>query len=252
MVAMLFDFLEFIGDYPSMKWFFPLALASLGGAVPLMRERARRRGLERGLPEMLDTMAQTVGANESVQAALAAYADSGQGPLGDLARTAVHESRETTFEAAMTNLAVNSRSAQVQRSVTILLTAIEQDSPLRDLLQRMAEGIERLNDLMDQRDSNMGGASLMMKIMVGIMLPAIIATVTGLFASPASGIDASDLNSSISTFLGAATMISVAIGGRMLGRFQETLWQLPLWGFLSMFLYSFLYIAIGNTMGGGV
>ena len=249
---MLYDIFEFIGDYPSVKFILPLALASLGGAIPISIERRKRRAIERALPEMLESMAQTVGANQSVQEAFSGYGANSPGPLAALVNQAMDEAKETTFEAAMVNLAVRSRSSQVQRMVTILTTAIEQDAPLKDLLDRMASGYERQNELMDQRESAMTGASIMMKVMVGVMLPAIIAVVTGLFAPPASGINAVSLNSAIAAFLGAASGISVAIGGRMLGRLNEAIWHVPMWTLISMMLYSVMYVGVGATMGGGI
>ena len=251
-MSLLIDMLEFIGEYPSIKFFLPIALASLGGAIPLSIARKRRRAIERALPEMLESMAQTVGANQSVQEAFSGYAENSSGPLSELAQQAVNDARQTTFDSAIIQLAVNSRSSHVQRMTTILTTAIDQDAPLKDLLDRMAEGYARQNELMDQRESAMTGASVMMKIMVGVLLPAIIATVTGLFAPPASGINVAALNAAIATFLGAATGVSVAIGGRMLGRFNEVVWQVPMWTIISMMLYSVLYVGIGATMGGGI
>ena len=123
-MSFLIDMLEFIGEYPSIKLFLPFALASLGGAIPLSIARKRRRAIERALPEMLESMAQTVGANQSVQEAFSGYAENSSGPLSDLARQAVSHARQTTFDSAIIQLAVSSRSSHAVSYTHLTLPTI--------------------------------------------------------------------------------------------------------------------------------
>ena len=238
--------LQIMVDNPLLLVLAPLALAGLGGAIPHMRERKRRRTIENALPDMLETMSGSIGAGQGVAQALGQVADIRTDLIGKLLSQAVVEGREAGFTAAIAKFALRTRSVQVQRVMNLLVTAIEQDAPLQDVLFRMSQEYARLNQLMNRREEEMKGSSILIIVFVSFMLPAIISVVLALFAGPTSGIDSSQINVILVTFLGLVSVLGAGISARMLGRFRAGLWALPFWGLISMTFYLGLYQAIGG------
>ena len=52
-------------------------------------------------------------------------------------------------------------------------TAIEQDAPLQQVLNNLAMDYERLNDLMNQREADLGGSAIMIIMFICCGLPII-------------------------------------------------------------------------------
>jgi hypothetical protein len=146
-------------------------------------------------------------------------------------------SKATSFNAAMAEMAVKSRSKQVQRVVNLILTSLEGDAPMQDVLFNMSQEYSRLNKLMNKRDTELQSSAFLIIFFVGLMLPAIIAFMIGIFAPKSSGMVVDDLNTIMAYFFGAATGISVLISGRMLGRMMSWFWYVPSFALLSMLVY---------------
>ena len=66
-------------------------------------------------------------------------------------------------------------------------TAIQQDAPLQNILSDLAMDYERLNDLMNKRESELAGRGILIVLFVCIGLPVLIAFIVGLFAPAKSG-----------------------------------------------------------------
>ena len=108
---------------------------------------------------------------------------------------------------------------------------------MQDVLFNMSQEYSRLNKLMNKRDTELQGSAFLILIFVGLMLPAIIAFMIGIFAPKSSGMVVDDLNTIMAYFFGAATGISVLISGRMLGRMMSWFWYVPSFALLSMLVY---------------
>ena len=105
---------------------------------------------------------------------------------------------------------------------------------------------ERLNDLMNQRENDLQGRAILIMMFVAVGLPLLIAFIVGLFAPKADGFQLDTLNSSFTLFFGAASLVAISVGGRMLGRLRSALWWAPLWMAISMSLYHVGVLVIGS------
>jgi pilus assembly protein TadC len=175
-----------------------------------------------------------------------AEADRNTGKLGKMLRETLAESHASSFDAALSNFATKSRSSQVQRVMHLISTAIEQDAPLRNILADMSRDYERLNDLMNRRESDLMGRSILIIMFVSIGLPFLIAFIVGLFAPRNQGFQLEEFNSSFTMFFGAASLVAVGVSGRMLGRMRSALWWAPLWMAVSMTIYHVGVLVIGG------
>ena len=243
---MLFSFLEMFRHEPLILFLFTLGIACAMGGVPPMIERSRRRGIENDLPSMLEALSDSLGAGLGLQQAMAAEADRNTGLLGKLLRETLAESHTSSFAAALSNFATKSRSPQVQRVMHLISTALEQDAPLQQILADMSRDYERLNDLMNRRESDLMGRAILIILFVSIGLPFLIAFIVGLFAPSSQGFQLDELNSSFTIFFGAASLVAIGVSGRMLGRMRSTLWWAPLWMSISMTIYHVGVLVIGG------
>lgn len=245
-VPIVWSLLQVMADNPLLLILAPLAFAGIGGAIPHRRERKRRRAIENALPDMLESMSDGVGAGQGVAQALQSVADMRDDLLGKMLKQAVKEGREAGFTASIAQFSLRTRSVQVQRVMNLLVTAIEQDAPLQDVLFRMSQEYTRLNLLMNKRETEMSGRAILVMVFVVFMLPAIIGFMVALLAGPTTGIDAAPVNTLLGTFFGIAAVLCAGISGRMLGRLKSSLWTLPLWGLVAMTWYLVLYQAVGG------
>ena len=234
---MILEFLEILNDYPAILLLIIISIATLGGGIPPILERRRRRGLENAISEVLELLSDNIGAGEGIQQGLARVAEVRNDLFGKLIGDAMQASKATSFNAAMAEMAVKSRSKQVQRVINLILTSLEGDAPMQDVLFDMSQEYSRLNKLMNKRDTELQSSAFLIIFFVGLMLPAIIAFMIGIFAPKSSGMVVEDLNSIMAYFFGGATAISVLISGRMLGRMKSWFWYVPSFALFSMLIY---------------
>ncbi|MBT5727125.1 MAG: hypothetical protein HOI75_04785 [Euryarchaeota archaeon] len=243
---MIFGLLETFNDNPLLLYLAVIGMACAAGGIPPMLERKRRRSIENALPGLLEGLSDTVGAGRGIQEAMMEQSRNVQGPLGKLLLETLEESHSSSFEAALSAFAAKTRSSQVQRVMVLIETAIEQDAPLQQILSDLAMDYERLNDLMNTREEELLGRGLLIVMFVSIGLPVLIAFIVGLFAPASSGFQIDSFNRTFSLFFGAASAVALGVSGRMLGRFRDALWWMPLWIALSMGLYLGAVVMIGG------
>ncbi len=241
---MLFDFLELLNDEPIMLLLLNIGLAGLGGALPPILERSRRRGLENSLAEVLEGLSDSIGAGQGLQQAIMKIGQSRNDLFGKLLADTLEISAVTSFDAALADFALKTRSKQIQRVINLLSTAEENDAPLQEILFRMSMEYEKLNDLMNKRESELMGRAILIMMFIGVGLPGLIAFISGLFAPSTAGYDVEDVNSSLAKYFGASAAVAVLVSGRMLGRMKDYLWLTPLWMFGSMLFFMMAYNAI--------
>ena len=231
---------------PLLLFIITLGVACAIGGIPPILERQRRRGIENDLPAMLEALSDSLGAGLGLQQAMIAEAERNSGTLGKMLKETLAESHASSFDSALANFATKSRSSQVQRVMHLISTAIEQDAPLQNILADMSRDYERLNDLMNRRESDLMGRAILIIMFVSIGLPFLIAFIVGLFAPREQGFQLGDFNSSFTMFFGAASLVSVGVSGRMLGRMKSALWWAPLWMAVSMSIYHVGVLVIGG------
>ena len=243
---MIFGILEMFRNEPLLLFIITLGVACAIGGVPPIIERQRRRSIENDLPALLEALSDSLGAGLGLQQAMMAEADRNNGKLGKLLKETLAESHASSFDAALSNFATKSRSSQVQRVMHLISTAIEQDAPLRNILADMSRDYERLNDLMNKRETDLMGRSILIIMFVSVGLPFLIAFIVGLFAPRSQGFQLEDFNSSFTMFFGAASLVAIGVSGRMLGRMRTALWWAPLWMAVSMTIYHVGVLVIGG------
>ena len=243
---MIFGILEIFRNEPVLLFFITIGIAAAIGGIPPIIERQRRRGIENDLPAMLEALSDSLGAGLGLQQAMMAEADRNTGTLGRLLKETLSESHASSFDSALANFATKSRSSQVQRVMHLISTALEQDAPLQKILADMSHDYERLNDLMNRRESDLMGRAILIIMFVSIGLPFLIAFIVGLFAPRSQGFQLDELNSSFTMFFGAASLVAIGVSGRMLGRMRSTLWWAPLWMAISMTIYHVGVLVIGG------
>jgi len=243
---MIFGILEMFRNDPFLLFMITIGIAFAIGGVPPIIERQRRRSIENDLPAMLEALSDSLGAGLGLQQAMMAEADRSTGTLGKLLKETLAESHASSFDSALANFATKSRSSQVQRVMHLISTAIEQDAPLQNILSDMSRDYERLNDLMNRRESDLMGRSILIVMFVSIGLPFLIAFIVGLFAPRSQGFQLDEFNTSFTLFFGAASLVAIGVSGRMLGRMRSSLWWAPLWMAVSMTIYHVGVLVIGG------
>ena len=243
---MIFDILEMFRNEPFLLFLITISIACAIGGVPPILERNRRRNIENDLPAMLEALSDSLGAGLGLQQAMMAEAERNNGTLGKLLRETLQESHASSFDSALANFATKSRSSQVQRVMHLMSTAIEQDAPLQSILADMSRDYERLNDLMNRRESDLMGRSILIIMFVSVGLPFLIAFIVGLFAPRSQGFQLQSFNTSFTLFFGAASLVAIGVSGRMLGRLRAALWWAPLWMAVSMTIYHVGVLVIGG------
>tara|TARA_B110000444_G_scaffold254379_2_gene286790 strand:+ start:23009 stop:23740 length:732 start_codon:yes stop_codon:yes gene_type:complete len=243
---LIFGILEMFRNDPFLLFMITIGIAFAIGGVPPIIERQRRRSIENDLPAMLEALSDSLGAGLGLQQAMMSEADRSTGLLGRLLKETLAESHASSFDSALANFATKSRSTQVQRVMHLISTAIEQDAPLQTILSDMSQDYERLNDLMNRRESDLMGRSILIVMFVSIGLPFLIAFIVGLFAPRSQGFQLDEFNTSFTLFFGAASLVAIGVSGRMLGRMRSSLWWAPLWMAVSMTIYHVGVLVIGG------
>lgn len=250
MKLILWEFYSLISTSWMLVVIIPLGIACAGGAIPGMLELRRRRSLEGALPELLEAMSNTLGAGLGLEQALHDVARARNDITGTLMTEAMSRTKATSFETALAEYALKSRSVIIQRVMNLLMVAIEQNAPLQEVTNSMSIEYDRLNKLMNQRESEMMGQTFLLLMLMGFLLPAIMGFTFAAFVPPSTGIYVGDLNGAMVPYLMGATGISLAVGGRMLGRMVQMLWWAPLAMSVSALVYLQTYAFIGATIGG--
>ena len=204
-------------------------------SVEFLQSREKGEEVSRTTFQQCRSIVRSLGAGLGLQAMMAE--DRNTGTLGKLLKETLDESHSSSFDSALANFATKSRSSQVQRVMHLMSTAIEQDAPLQNILANMSHDYERLNDLMNRRESDLMGRSILIIMFVSIGLPFLIAFIVGLFAPASQGFQLESFNSSFTLFFGAASLVAISVSGRMLGRMRSALWWAPLWMAVSMSIY---------------
>ncbi len=246
---MVWNYLESMNDNGTLVLLMPLAIACLGGAVPHYFERQRRRSIERAMPEILEAISAALGAGLGIEQALTDVSETRTDITGRLLKIAIERSEAASFDAALAKFALETRSKMAQRIINLLSTSMEQNAPLQDVTFRMSMEYERLNLLMNDRETKIYGQAMTMLIMMGLMLPGIAGFIVGVFAGPPKGFPVDSVLDSVELFTAAAIGITVVISGRMLGRLRAYLWIMPAWMVISTGLFHIVYNVLGSSFG---
>jgi pilus assembly protein TadC len=226
----------------------PLAIPCTAGAMPGVIERLRRRDLESALPEVLETISTSIGAGLGLQQALTDIARNRDDETGKLLGRAIQRSKATTFDAALAEYAINSRSVIIQRVINLLTTAIEQDAPLQEVTNSMSIEYDRLNKLINLREKEMNGQSVLLLLLMCLLLPGVMGFMFAVFGLASVGAYWGHIHGVMLPYLMASAALSVIVSGRMLGRTKQSLWWVPFWASLSAVLYIGLFEAIQAAM----
>ena len=122
-----------------------------------MLENRRLKKLENGLPELLEGISTSLGAGLGLQQAITSLSEQRNDVLGSLLRRAIGRSKVTTFDAAISEFAVESRSQSIQRAFNLLQTADENEAPLQDVTFSMSLEYDRLLRLRNKRELDLQG-----------------------------------------------------------------------------------------------
>ena len=244
MMQFIWNFYELLVQSPFLILLVPLTLPCLAGAVPGFLERRRRRQLEEALPEILESISASISAGLGLQQALTEISRNRQDETGKLLTQAIDRSRSTSFDAALAEYAINSRSILIQRVVNLLSTAIEQDAPLGEVTNSMSVEYDRLNKLINVREKEMTGQSLLLLMLMCLLLPGVMGFMFGIFNLVSIGAYWGHIHSVMLPYLMASAALSVVISGRMLGRTKQALWWIPFWATISALLYIGLFEVI--------
>lgn len=226
----------------------PLTLPCLAGGIPGLLERLRRRRLEEALPEVLESISTSIGAGLGLQQALSEVARTRRDETGRLLALAIERSRATSFDAALAEYAINSRSIIIQRVINLLSTAIEQDAPLAEVTNSMSVEYDRLNKLINLREKEMMGQSVLLMMLMCLLLPGIMGFMFAVFGLAAAGAYWGHIHIVMIPYLMAVAALSIVISGRMLGRTKQALWWIPFWATISALFYIGLFEAIQGAM----
>ena len=126
-------------------------------------------------------------------------------------------------------------------------TAIEQDAPIGEVTNSMSVEYDRLNKLINTRESEMSAQSMLLLLLMCLLLPGIMGFMFAIFGSFTPGAYWGHIHGVMIPYLMASAAVSVVISGRMLGRTKQALWGIPFWATLSGLLYIALFGAIQGS-----
>ena len=247
-MQMLWSLYDLFSESIFLVLTIPIMLPCLAGAIPGFLERRRRRQLEEALPEVLESISTNIGAGLGLQQALTDISRNRKDETGKLLTQAIDRSRSTSFDAALAEYAINSRSVLIQRVVNLLSTAIEQDAPLGEVTNSMSIEYDRLNKLINVREKEMSGQSFLLLMLMCLLLPGVMGFMFAVFGLAAAGAYWGHIHGVMMPYLMASAALSVVISGRMLGRTKQALWWIPFWSTISALLYIGLFQAIQGGM----
>ncbi|HJM19909.1 MAG TPA: type II secretion system F family protein [Candidatus Thalassarchaeaceae archaeon] len=236
-------FLDMVTDSLLISFFIPLTIISIGGGLPFVLENRRLKKLENGLPELLEGISTSLGAGLGLQQAITSLSEQRNDVLGSLLRRAIGRSKVTTFDAAISEFAVESRSQSIQRAFNLLQTADENEAPLQDVTFSMSLEYDRLLRLRNKRELDLQGQSLMLKGLMAILLPATIGMMFGLFAGPQSGIPMDLFHPSMLMYFTAGSAFSVLVSAVMVGKtIKSAVWWIAPWALAAQIVYMGSYL----------
>lgn len=236
-------FLDMVTDSFLISFFIPLTIISIGGGLPFILENRRLKKLENGLPELLEGISTSLGAGLGLQQAITSMSEQRNDGLGELLRRAIARSKITTFDAAISEFAVDSRSQPIQRAFNLLQTADENEAPLQDVTFSMSLEYDRLMRLRYKRELDLKGQALMLKGLMSVLLPATIGMMFGLFAGPHSGIPMDLFHPSMLFYFTAGSAFSVLVSAVMVGKsLNSAVWWIAPWALLSQIIYMGSYL----------
>ena len=126
---MIFGLLESFNESPLLLYLGVIAVACVGGGIPPMLERRRRRAIENQLPTFLEALSDSVGAGRGLQEAMMEQSESNDGLLasfGEQESALVDE-----FKAVSASLAdLKKGQSEIKTGVDTLL---QRDNHDRDL-----------------------------------------------------------------------------------------------------------------------
>ena len=242
---MIFGVLESFNDSPLLLYLAVISIACIGGGIPPMLERRRRRSIENQLPTFLEALSDSVGAGRGLQEAMMEQSESNDGLLASLLAETLKEAHASSFEASLQAFAAKTRSSQVQRDdahrdrhAAGFISARHSDrfeqglrtpqrphEPARDRTLRSWHAHHHLCERWLTRADRLHCRTL---------------------CSASKGFQITAFNQTFSLFFAAASAVAVGVSGRMMGRLKDTLWWLPMWMAISMGLYLGAVKAVGG------
>jgi pilus assembly protein TadC len=242
----IFGFLDMVTDSIMMSFLIPATIISIGGGLPYLIERRRLSRIEKGLPELLEGISTTIGAGLGLQQAITTLSSQRTDLLGKMLRQAVSRSKATTFDAALSEFALNTRSSAVQRAFNLLQTADENEAPLQEVTFSMSLEYDRLFRLRMKRVLDLQGQALTMQVLMCMLLPGTIGIMFGLFAGPETGIPMALFHPPMLLYFAAGAAFSTIAGALMLGRplFSSVFWIAP-WALFAQVMYMGTYLGAG-------
>lgn len=226
-----------------MSMLIPISIICIGGGLPFLLERRRLKRLDNSLPELLEGISTSLGAGLGLQQSINSMAEQRDDQLGHLLRRAVARSKVTTFDAAISEFALDTRSPSIQRAMNLLQTADENEAPLQDVTFSMGMEYDRLMRLKNKRELDLKGSAVQLIGMMCVLLPAIVGLMFGLFAGPMSGIPMVFFHQVMLLYFVGAASFSLLASAVMLGRtLTSAIWWVPPWALISQIIYMGSYL----------
>ncbi len=239
--------LDMITDSFILSMLIPISIICLGGAIPHYLESRRIDSLSKALPEALESISTSLGAGLGLQQAVTTVAKERNDLFGEMLNRAVERSAASSFDAALSEFALNTRCPPIQRAIGLLQTANDSEAPLRDVTFSMSLEFEKFYHLRSKRVRDLGGQAFMLKVFMCIVIPVTMGAMFGLFAGPTTGVPMGSFHLGMLLFMISSGLFAVVGGAIMIGK--ETIaaiWWAPFWAFVASFVY------MGSYMGASI
>jgi len=160
-----------------------LLLTIIGAYFPLSQLKAavtaRKRAVQRALPDLLDMLASTVQAGLAFNAALNYAQEVAVGPLGEEVKAVLSEIRLGRSRAdALKSMASRIRQEQVSTSVTAIVQAERLGSNLADVLEELADETRNRRIIRAEEIANLMPTKMVIPMAL-FMLPALFVMIFG-------------------------------------------------------------------------
>ncbi len=227
-----------------------IAIMSFVISIPITIRQNRIADVENNLPDALKHMALVLKAGGTVENALEEVSNEGYGALGkDLKRALYRLRRGQTFEVVLTQVADESGSLILQRTVSIIVDARRAGAGLADVLFAIAEDAKDVLRIQRERLSRtimhamfISAASILIAPFIfGFALSVInfIAVNMARALPNSKPLDVCSLNTTFTIFLVAQTIIAaVALGIVRYGKTGKYLLYVPVLVLISLLIFA--------------
>lgn len=217
-------------------------LVFLGISWPIAAKAKRIKRLEDAFPDFLESASNNLRAGMSLEMAIVEVSNVKRGEMGRMLKDLVREMHSKSLSVALYNLGQRSGSVMIRRVLGLIEVALDSESPMADVLDRVSSEIWSIHSLKQERVMRASGSAGMILWIGSVGMGAIIGAVLGGFSTAIAEIPPLTLLI-LDGFMILGGAMSSVMWGTIIGKHQIGWLRAPL--FAALALGSFLGVMEG-------